>query len=286
VTEACETGYVEPIFGTQVRDVKEINGLYAVSSDGMTSEAPYLVLADGANSFLAKRLKIPEKTPFPNRYGSCYTLKGKASAEPRYVTIIVKDGFEIYCTPLSDNLLNVSFLGSRVSLSRIFGRASSTKIEDFLEEASQKTGFLGTSDQPPVASGPLGRRKQKGYFGNILLVGDSVETFDPIGGMGMSHALMSSHVAASALYQVIRNGACSSSQFKRYDMERKKHARLLRGFTRVAYYGVKSLSGTPLLRVAERTSLGPLLGRSLTQHSGEHHYPERLTRAVLSAVGS
>ena len=100
----------------------------------------------------------------------------------------------------------------------------------------QSSGSCGQS----LVTGPLGIRRFHNNDLPFLLCGDAAESFDPLGGMGMSHALVSGGLAAKAAIKILAQGNCKKI-IADYEKQRDIAARQHRGFTRLARANMQQL---------------------------------------------
>ncbi len=209
----------------------------------------YLVLADGANSMSATKLGIPKVRNRHTHWGISFALEGEYEKRTDEVLVLLKEGFEIYCTPVSDTVLNVAILTEKDSVVRLQDTLLRNQL---LQEAAEKSFFNGEAMGIPLQVGPIGTRRCY-VHDSILLVGDAAESFDPVSGMGITHGLLTAELASQVLCSVLKEGKDEKEAFNDYARKCKKMSRPLRGFTR--------LTGS-LLRASFRKVLIPLLSGS------------------------
>lgn len=175
-----------------------------VSLTGCSLRAKRIILACGSTSRLLEKLPCKIRRLGPVRAGMTATFKGNFSSPLRYVTIILDRGLEACCTPLAGGRLNVSLLWSKSNFaSGHRGYLPPQLAEKIFEECS----FNGEMELLPRGRANLGNVRRTSEVATIQLAGDALEEFDPIGGMGMSHALRSGICAA----QWARNSLSSAA---------------------------------------------------------------------------
>ena len=103
-----------------------------------------------------------------------------------------------------------------------------------------------TAAGPRLAAGPFGSRLAISHRNNIITLGDACENLDPIGGLGMTHALLSAQLAAQALIEILSCHADPEAALRCYQAARLKKARRLRLATQLAHLAVRHC-GNPLL---------------------------------------
>jgi 2-polyprenyl-6-methoxyphenol hydroxylase-like FAD-dependent oxidoreductase len=241
-------------------EVYEVTVKGTVETAAGTIHHTILVLADGANSPTARKLNIPSVRIGPPRAGASAIFKGKFSSAPKHVTIQVGKGYELYATPLPDGHLNLSILAQDSAginiRTMLLDRTSQREIFDAV-------GFEGELELPPLGRASLGNVRRTSISPNLFLVGDAAEEFDPIGGMGMTHALHSAEVAAKAILKQLRRGSDSATTPRSYTSERAAHAAPLRRFTQLTGTLLRSCRTVPLLLRAVSSPLGNSLASRL-----------------------
>ena len=231
---------------TFAREAENDGRRIRVKTDRGTLSARHLALAAGASSRLPLALGFGLKRGATLRAGCSLPFRVTRGRLPQHVVIFVDEGYEIYATPVTADIVNVAFLGSAASLSDLRCTLS-------LEEAGARC--LAAIDLTAYACGKMrgsacfGRAYAHAWHGSALLVGDCCESFDPIGGMGMSHALLSAECAARALLEIFGTDASPAACLQRYEDERRQAARCLRGLTRLAYMTLVSERRGALLRL-------------------------------------
>ena len=148
---------------------------------------------------------------------------------PPYVSIHKYKTGEFFITPTSRKTFNMSILSSQ-------GKSSAQSLldlaKDFLEKHSLSSQFLSkTIGCPILHPGCAPVHPDHAVF----QVGDSAECFDPIGGMGMTHAVLSAQLACKII-EATRSAELSEMQAKRlYQKEREKLGAPLRRMTYALY---------------------------------------------------
>jgi flavin-dependent dehydrogenase len=240
--------------GTSVRSVtRSAEGGWIVEAAGQIVHGKTLVLADGANSIVAESLGIHSEVKTDPRFGFSMVLEGQSASPISRVHILVHDTFEIACTPVSPTLLNTTIMAPRSSIADSLEPA---QLQSILSAVREQTGFIGAvceDERAPLGIGPLNRSRRGGFHDGVFLVGDACETLDPIGGMGMTHALVSAALAEKSLWSHLRQSQDIFEAGRSYEAKRESEMRALRGFTRLTYFYLRKMS---------HTSLFPALGNS------------------------
>lgn len=158
--------------------------------------ASFVVVASGANPQAICRSYIKETHRPSSRVGlTSYGLLRKP-ANLRAVTLIPFANGEIYITPLGGQTINVSVVGEpefvqwcRDPRKLEASINESTNCEVALEDTSFGAGHFGA------------RHESLDPF--LYLIGDAYESFDPLCGLGMTHALASGIFAAEAISAIV-----------------------------------------------------------------------------------
>lgn len=242
---------VAPFFGTGVDSIERkqgAEGTYAIRlKSGEEIRSRRLVLADGANSGNASRLGIPKKTKRRELWGISYLLEGCFGKVSDEVLVILKDGFEINCTPVGPHHLNVAFLAEK---HRVASLQDPAWREELLEEAGRKMSFDGVPTGKPLQIGPVGAVRRPYTHDGIFLVGDAAESLDPIAGMGMTHGILTAECAALHLVSELTGQCTREEALAAYARDAAKLSRPYRGFTQLT---------ASLLRSPLRSALVPAL---------------------------
>ncbi|MCB0321399.1 MAG: hypothetical protein KDD60_10785, partial [Bdellovibrionales bacterium] len=166
-------------------------------SDESTISAKSLVVASGG----AELMKIFPKTHAPkykkakdSRYGMALWATGEWQTENQsMVHIHHRNEGQYLVTPLTSESVNISMLLS--------GKIHIKKAEA-LETActlATKSGFHIHEISPALGAASISHRTLTSTPKELYFIGDAVERFDPIGGMGMTHALYSAGLAANKI---------------------------------------------------------------------------------------
>ncbi len=223
-----------------------------------------LIVADGSNSAVAKMLGISTVRYGPARTGATTHFVGTFKVQPRYVNIFIERDFEVYVTPLSRSRLNIAVLTRFDSKVDIGGVLQDPHLQ---HRIFSSIGFKGDIESPPVGRSPIGNARRSGVGAEVFLVGDAAEEFDPIGGMGMTHALVCAELAASQiLSDRIRNTSALTASIVEYERKRHAAARAFRVFTRVSYGALRSAHFFPPMLDIVTSKIGHAVSSMLAPH--------------------
>ena len=275
---------VAPFLETTVRRIeRNRDEHFSVEfSSGETITAHYLALACGVNPRKPTRLGIPHTKEKPGRWGISFSLQGRFQEKSREVLVMLKDGFEVYCTPVSETVLNVAFLASKEKVAYL----QDDEVRDgLLSEAMGKCSFAGELLDAPLITGPLGATRRPYRHGSILLLGDVAESFDPISGMGITHGVLSAELAAQALIAIRKNNAPAEKALDEYAINCERMARLYRGFTRLTGGLLRSRLRNVLIPLLVKTRLPFLIRKSLKYQPPDEAPAASIFLSLLRLIG-
>ncbi len=283
VDQACSLPSVTPFFESKISGFNTSSEGYTVQfADGQKIESKFLVLADGANSFSSSSLGIPKIRKDPPLWGISFVLDGTFLQVPGEVVVLLKDGFEINCTPVSETKLNVTFLTSREKVKSLQDEGLQKRL---LAEAAAKCQFLGAPVEVSLNVGPVNATRRPYYRDSVLLLGDTAETLDPIAGMGMTHGILMAEIAADSLLSVLRRGADINSSFAQYASRSEAMSRPFRGFTRLTASLFRSPARRLLIPALASTFFPGLIRSALDESWKPVDEPFSPGRKFLSLVG-
>lgn len=244
-------------YQTKVTSVTSHSDGYLIQTNQQPVKARYLVLADGAYSLNAARLKIPNRKLSKVRSGASIHFTGTFSKPINSVHILKRIDHEVCVTVVDQKRINIAILGQPGCQRILLDKDSLQKLQ---EEIYQKISFTGEQSSDVLSVGPIGQYVRRGAHYRSLLIGDACEQLDPIGGMGMSHALLSASLATEALSLALHDSTHQERAFRQYEIKRATLIRPLRGFTRLAYLS--------LVKLPTRMVPAPILNSSLARATG------------------
>lgn len=274
---------ITTFFGEKVGKINNNNGSYSISLERQTINTNYLVLADGANSVLAPRLGVPCRRSKSPSWGISWVFEGEFSEPVDKVAIIIKNGYEIYCTPVSHNRVNVCFLARKRHITEL-SRPERAMPE--IVNALDKVKFKGKPIDAPVHIGPIASTRRPSSHGNILLVGDACESLDPISGMGMTHALLTSELAGKALSAILCDSIPAPCALANLATQRKIAVRPYRGFTRLTGALLRgSRNHGRVLELLAKSSFPAQIRDVLNADLLDSKFPATMPAALLMIAG-
>lgn len=240
-----------------VRSVSQHAAGIKAFTDQQSFSAKFLVLADGANSPLANALKIPFVREVDGRFGLRLRLKSSAAHKLSDVFVQVNSNSELYLTPVSAHEINLSFIGAKDNFKQI--TRNPALVSSWISKSEELCAVKLYQESDLIGAGPLGKIRRRPTQGRVLCIGDAAETFDPLGGMGMTHALLSSKLAAQTLRDALFAENSFEHSFKNYASSRWHHSASLRGFTRITAALYRASSHRKLVAIAQKTGLAERL---------------------------
>jgi 2-polyprenyl-6-methoxyphenol hydroxylase-like FAD-dependent oxidoreductase len=253
VDQASALPSVSPFFESTITSLSRTERGHAVHlSTGEELHSRFLVLADGAHSPGANRLGIPKIRKKPPMWGISFVMEGHYTSVPDEVVVLLKQGYEINCTPVSESRLNVTFLAARKHVKAL---QNESLREDLLLEACRKSGFCGKPLDEPLQVGPVASTRRPCVSGSTLLLGDAAETLDPVAGMGMTHGILMAEIAANTLTSILHRGADPETTLRDHSQKVEAISRPFRGFTRLTASLLRSPARRILLPALASTSL-------------------------------
>lgn len=275
---------VKSFFGSGVVSIGKSGDGYEVAlGSGEVIGCRRLVLADGANSGNATRLGVPKKSKRRELWGISYLLEGAYAGPTEEVLVILKDGFEINCTPVGRGHLNVAFLAER---HRVLPLQDPEWRGELLAEACGKMGFAGEPVGKPLQIGPVGSVRRPYVHDGIYLIGDAAESLDPIAGMGMTHGILTAECAARHLAAELR-GRCSRAEaLAAYAAAATKLSRPYRGFTQLTASLLRSPLRGALVPALSFARLPEAVRTSLHLRSGREPSLAMAFHLLLALIGA
>jgi len=283
IDKASTFSSVSPLLETTVTGISKDGERFILQlSSGKEITAQYLALACGVNCRSATQLDIPQIRRKNGCWGISFALEGSYKKTTKEILVLLKDGFEIYCTPVSKTRLNVAFLTGKKNLPHL----QELEVRDkLLREAMEKCFFEGELVDTPLVTGPLGTTKRTYRQGSVILLGDTAESYDPISGMGITHGILSAELAAKALISIKNNNISEEKALDEYAINCEKMGRLYRGFTRLTGGLLRSRLRNILIPVLVKTNLPHLIRKTLKYHSSNQADTASFFTIFLRLVG-
>jgi len=244
--EAAKNPSVELMINERVMDICPESNLLVTEKRSMT--ARYIVIAAGINNPLKNKIKY---STGQDRYGISIHARLPEHKKLNRVDILLQKGIQIFVTPTSLDEINISALGTRDEIKKL----SSLNMAPALELVSSKLGITVRAISEIQGAGPFGRQAEKRIIGNVILAGDSYESLDPIGGMGMTQAFMSANYLSQALVTICQLGGDPTEALNNYEDKLRKSVLPLKIFSNLVKFTLDSCLGriaAPLTAQAQK----------------------------------
>lgn len=279
---ACPT--VSPFLGTSAAVVRRDGRSCSLElSSGGVITARQLVLADGAHSRNANALGIPVRRSDAPLWGMSFILEGTFRQGCDEMLVILKDGFEINCTPVGRHRLNVTFLAARPQVKWL---QDALVREQLLAEAMAHLHFSGQPLGDPLQVGPVSAARRTCVDGSTILLGDAAENLDPVAGMGMTHGILMAEIAAGCLLPMFAGDLSPERARACYAKRAAKMSRTYRGFTTLTRTLVRSRARGVVLPVLSATALPGVVRAALGDGSPRDAWPRSIPSYFLSLMGA
>lgn len=275
---------IETHFECCAKEVIQTDSGFCIVTDKEQFYSKYLILADSLHSLMAKKLCIPFQKHDTGSYGSRVILEGAYRKQLDRILVFLKPDSEIYLTPLSSSKLNISILGGKTSIQNF---SNKEYLQDLIDEVTKKAEFMPTViAEKPLVVASLGGIKRQCYTKGVLLVGDVCESIDPISGLGMTHALLTSKLAANAIVKVLFFQAKEEEAFRQYCIEKENAVRSFRGFACLCHCLLRKCPNHALLLIASRTNLASLMRDSLVPDKAKKFFSTCIFNRLLHSLGA
>ncbi len=272
---------VEYFPGLELRSAALVVEPEGVKIAKLQVSAPLMVLADGVHSALAPKLGFVHRSSSPRRYGMRLVWQGTSDPLERRVSVFVFDEYEVYCTPVGAGALSVAIVGGKSVMREMAHKPGQLELQELLK---RRIGFSGDLAERPLGIGPLGAVSTQAWRGPVLLAGDSLESIDPLGGMGMSHAFACAKAGGCALRHMLEGGLPRAAAMAEYTHERERAMRPLRGFTRIVAKTFRHILHRPIFDVMSKVPIMATVERALDPRAPG--MPTAAVRSVLELTGA
>lgn len=227
---ALQLSGIEASFGEAVHALRRKRRTWIVAAGSKEFEARYVVIATGPGVPGFTSPYVFRKQAGSGRVGYSAIANVVSGEISRLVTLLPSPDGEIYVTPLGDGRANVSVVGTRTFVRDYKG---GHVLEGILRE---RLGLQLVLKSSGIGAAHFeARHTSTDPF--LYLVGDSRESFDPICGMGMSHALATGIAAAHIIRESHSGSMLPSRALARYQRRHEEIAREMRRYSQ----GIRTL---------------------------------------------
>ncbi len=221
---------IEPYLGASVHALQRCKSSWRVVAESREFEARHVVIATGTGvqGFASPYVRRCQTSS--GRVGYSSGARIVSGVLPPLVTVLPAREGEIYVTSLGAGRANVSIVGTRTFVRE---HKRGEVVEEILHEC---LGLQVALDGSGVGAAQFGaRHASTDPF--LYLAGDSQESFDPICGMGMSHALATGIAAAHFIREEYRGSIGPSRALAEYQ---RRHEEMARGIRRYSQ-GIRTI---------------------------------------------
>lgn len=225
--QAISNGNVEIISAEVSNATKFSNGWQLETSNGLNLTGSNLIFAcsGGLNKILGSADYGSSSDP---RFGLAFWSTGHWPDQmPSRVIINNQPEGQYIFTPISETETNCSLLLNRSFEQKVSKHSLQSKATELLTNE----GFIITATSDSLGAAAIHSAKLRPKDVNAFVIGDAVERFDPISGMGMTHGIYSALLAAQAISD---QGLSQAEQLALYYKQRERGARILRLLTSLA----------------------------------------------------
>ena len=240
LNEIQKSKTVKTYFNTEVKkiiagdDSVQLN-LKINNSNEQVLTTKFVILADGNNSKLIHQINIKQKKKIfsfllGDRYGYSTSFNGEFqtnepnvySSNPTGVSILIENQYEVYLTKVSEKNVNFSIVGDKSIFKTNYHKIILDNSKKLLELIGLKNGEIVST---PKGSGHFSKKSSKQFHKNILLAGDVLTTFDPIGGVGMTFGMLSGIHSSNTIKSILK--ATNLENNNKLDLKREKYLKTL-----------------------------------------------------------
>ncbi len=215
------------------RTISRVADGYRIEDGTAAVQVRAVLLGTGIHIPRLRGITYSEHSACCERYGVAFHAESRADLPDRVMVKILPDA-EVYLTPVEARVCNVSVLTGKGIIRRYRERGNLHKLLESLNLSPPLDEILG--------AGPFAKVRRLSSEPNFAFIGDSAEVLDPIGGMGMTHAILSAARESMQMSFALRNPHLRQ---RRPKFAMSLHA--LRQFTRLSETFIGHAARSPLL---------------------------------------
>lgn len=244
LVDACQQMGVPVRLGSEVLVTRAGTGGFRVRSGDSEVLARYVVLATGATSSLPQALGVTSFTTSRSRCGLSVPLRHPGPHRQTTVDIFVDPHVQACLTPIDESTTTLSLFCSN----KLAHRLTPAQRPRLINEVCERLAIDAVPCASPINVSGLGRTYRQSVHDGAFVVGDAFRQLDPIGGMGMTHALVSGRITAQTLLQLVRTAPSSHREIlARHARELHGKTRALAGYTSLTYWSLSTRLGRKTL---------------------------------------
>jgi flavin-dependent dehydrogenase len=240
LTEECIRQGIQIHLGKEPQIVRRSDSNFEIVTDSCAFRAKYLILATGALSALPQRLGVPAFTRTQSRCGLSVPLLHSRPHKLTTVDIFVDSKIQACSTPVDADTTTLSLFCSNDTAHRL----TPAQRPLLLAEVCDRLQMDAAPSESALTVSGLGRVYRSAYHRSIFIVGDAFRQLDPIGGMGMTQALITGRVAAKTITEMESASPVRAASIAAKHPERMQRAvRRLIGYTSLTYWSLSTSLG-------------------------------------------
>ena len=255
---------------------------FSITTPNHIVEAKYLVYATGASYDQPGFLDIKILKRQRSRCGMSAFLTTDSRLSHPMVDIFVSPSIQACLTPVDEKTSTLSVLGS----SKIATQFHPSKNREVINTICRAFDFRPHEVKEISTTSNIGRAVRRSTHPRIFLVGDSLQQLDPIGGMGMTQALVTSRLASDALDKLLHLPTYRQAQIiENYNSDLKKALRQLTAYTRLTYWSLSTHIGRATLGKQKAGRLAQEVLLSMHRQSNVQNPYAILSMMLLNIAG-
>ena len=244
LVEAAGRNGVELNLGKQVSVERIPTEPFLIECEGRLWRARYVVLATGAHSALPQTLGVPTFFKSRSRCGLSIPLLHKQPHNQTTVDIFVEPKIQACSTPVDPHTTTLSLFCANDLASRL----TPARIPRLVEEVCERLQVEPALNEPGRTVSGLGRVYRTSYHNNVFVVGDAYRQLDPIGGMGMTQALVTGRITGDTLFELYsRRASDFDALVSAHEVKVQRAVRKLVGYTLLTYWSLSTPLGRETL---------------------------------------
>ena len=235
-----------------------------------------LILATGAYSRFPRELRIPEERQKKERLAVRIEAHVSTSNLEGLLPVVIENDFQAVCTPIAPDALTIGLMATAHGETNINATGLVNIIKRIEDVLGCKLEISGETHGAPS----IGSVRRPAVYKNIFCIGDASSQLDPIGGMGMTQAILTARVTAETIARSFRCQDFSERVMAKNHIQNICNVvRPLKGYTLLSYMSLSNALGRETLgRI--KTSF---LAKQTMSAQSDRILP--LSRALLSVAG-
>jgi len=240
LTDECRRRKIPVHLGEEPHILRRGDSGFDVLTDSGRVHATYLIFATGAISSLPQSLGVPAFPRAQSRCGLSVPLLHATPHNRSTVDIFVDSKIQACSTPVDPHTTTLSLFCSNETAHRL----TPAQRPLLLAEVCDRLQITAEPSASTLTVSGIGRVHRPAYHRSIFIVGDAFRQLDPIGGMGMTQALVSGRVAAQTIAEMVSTSPVRGEIIASKHHDRMQRAvRRLIGYTALSYWSLSTQLG-------------------------------------------